>query len=310
MRRGLCLFFALLLVAVLPTFANAEAALKMGDVDGSGVVSAADASVVLRAVVQLDELDEAQRVAADVDGNKSVDAADASKILRYIVKLAPTLELDGSMTQQVFSASEGDLSYWLYTPENAAVGMPLIIYLHGGSGKGSDLDMLVQNNGFPKYLQDGLLGEVPAFVIIPQLSEDSRGWVDIKDSVYGLVDYACKHYLIDSEKISLTGHSMGGTGTWQLALDNPSLFSRIAPLSGSVQTTEENLEALKNLPVRAFVGSEDNIVSPNSSIQFIENLRRINPNAEVTSFSGAGHSDVPALVYLDSEIGLIDWLIG
>lgn len=309
MRRGLCLLIALLFIASLPFMTYADTALKMGDVDRNGDVSAADAAMLLRSIVRITVLDEAQKAVADVDGSGTVEASDASKILRWIVKLTPTLEIDGSFTKQSFQASSCELSYWLYTPKHAAVHMPLIIYLHGGSGKGDDLDLLIQNDGFPKYLKDGLLGDVPAFVIIPQLSEDNRGWHDIRSSIRELVDYAAGHYLIDSNKVSLTGHSMGGTGVWQIAVSYPNLFSRIAPLSGSVQNAPQNLEALKNLPVHAFVGSEDTIVSPDSSIQFVQALQKANAPAQITVFDGASHFDVPTLVFLNTEIDIIAWLI-
>lgn len=45
---------------------------------------------------------------------------------------------------------ETDLNYYLYTPENSAEGMPLIVYLHGGSGKGRSLSLLTDVDGFPQ----------------------------------------------------------------------------------------------------------------------------------------------------------------
>ena len=59
------------------------------------------------------------------------------------------------------------LRYWLYTPSNPTDYMPLIVYLHGGSGKGNDLNLITSVDGFPKYLQSGALGDVRAYVVIP-----------------------------------------------------------------------------------------------------------------------------------------------
>ena len=70
-----------------------------------------------------------------------------------------------------------------------------------------------------------------------------------------------ENYGIDKTKVSLTGHSMGGTGTWGLALANTDLFWKIAPLSGSITLNEQNVNALKNISVRAFVGANDTIVN-------------------------------------------------
>ena len=215
------------------------------------------------------------------------------------------------LTKEGLRTSEvEDFEYWLYTPSNATENMPLIVYLHGGSGKGDDLDILLENDGFPKYLKEGNLGDIPAYVIIPQLPSDIADWTNIKTSVRELILHTKDTYNIEENRISLTGHSMGGTGTWRIALEYPELFSCIAPMSGSIDNTYENANKLLNMPIWAFVGNNDSIVDPSYSTEFISTLRANNNNsARITIFGDAGHADVPRLAYLDSSIGLINWLI-
>ncbi len=214
-------------------------------------------------------------------------------------------------TAASFQACDGGaLPYWLYTPSNPTANMPLIVYLHGGSGKGNDLNLLTYADGFPKYLQSGLLGDVRAYVIMPQLPGSQKGWADAQDSLYSLIQATVSQYGIDPGNISLTGHSMGGTGTWNLATAYPSLFARIAPLSGSVRNTSDTASILRDTPVWAFVGSADTIVPPESSEEVVDHLLESNADANITVFDGADHFTVPSLTYLDSEINLIGWLIG
>ncbi len=201
------------------------------------------------------------------------------------------------------------LGYWLYTPENPSAKMPLIVYLHGGTGKGNDLDQLLEIDGFPKWLHDGSLGKPSAYILIPQLPSSQTGWSDVGSSVIALIDELAADYAIDTNNISLTGHSMGGTGTFALAKSYPDTFVRIAPCSGSIRITSEDLPAFQNTDVWAFVGSADTIVDPKSSIYFVDRLSPVG-NAKLTQFEGATHFDVPALVYLNSEISIINWLIG
>ena len=59
----------------------------MGDLDGDGEVTAADARLALRAAVGLEILNEEQKKAADMDGDGEVTAADARLILRTAVGL-------------------------------------------------------------------------------------------------------------------------------------------------------------------------------------------------------------------------------
>lgn len=200
-------------------------------------------------------------------------------------------------------------NYLLYTPENAGKDMPLIIYLHGGSGKGNDLDLLTSVEGFPQYVNNGTIKDIPAYIIFPQVPLTQKGWAEIKVSVRELIEYICAEYSIDETKISLTGHSMGGTGTWNIALAYPELFSAIAPMSGSIKNTTDNINTLANTPVWAVVGSDDTIVDPSASIDFIAALKEKNPYAKITTFDNATHFDIPALAYLDNKLNIINWLI-
>lgn len=199
--------------------------------------------------------------------------------------------------------------YWLYTPSNPVENMPLIVYLHGGSGKGDDLEQITAVDGFPQYLRDGKLGDVRAYVLIPQLPDTEKGWLNAAAAISELIETTVSTYALDRNNISLTGHSMGGTGTWALACASPELFARIAPLSGSVRNAADTAEKLKNVPVRAFVGAADTIVPPDSSEETVAALKAAGDDAEITVFTGADHFSVPSLTYLDESIGLVDWLI-
>ena len=220
----------------------------------------------------------------------------------------PAIAFPATFTAQSYE-SDTIVNYWLYTPADPGENMPLIVYLHGGSGKGNDLTLLTNVDGFPKYLRDGDLGDVRAYVIMPQLPSGITGWTNAGADLIGLIGSVRSTYGIPSNKVSLTGHSMGGTGTWGVAAQYPKTFARIAPCSGSISNTTLNVSKLKSLPVRAFVGSADTIVSPDASINFVAALTEAgNTDATVTVFDGSTHFDVPALVYLDEDIGIVNWL--
>ena len=212
-----------------------------------------------------------------------------------------------SFVQQNFAAPDGEsLAYWLYTPEAPCPGMPLVVYLHGGSGKGSDLSLLLEADSLPRFLQQGQLAPA-AYVVMPQLPRDCTGWTDRQTALLALVDHLVSQHQLDNRRVSLTGHSMGGTGTWAVALDHPQRFSAIAPLSGSVRMTREALQSLTSLPVWAVVGAKDTIVPPEASMRFVDALARVNGDCRCTVLPEADHFAVPA-VYLDQNTGLLDWL--
>ena len=65
-----------------------------GDANCDGVVTAADAATILRALVGLDQLSPAAAFNADVNGDLQVTAEDAALILRYIVGMVASLPVE------------------------------------------------------------------------------------------------------------------------------------------------------------------------------------------------------------------------
>lgn len=214
----------------------------------------------------------------------------------------------GTMTAH--PAGKNTLGYWLYVPDGAgSQPLPLIVYLHGGSGKGSDLSLITGTAGFPQYLQQGQLGDVQAYVLCPQCPANQSGWRALSKQVFTLIDQVSATYPVNKDKIILTGHSMGGTGTWALAALAPERFSCIIPMSGSTKVSDRNKEALSTLSVWAFAGEKDKVVDPASSTNLIALLQEVNPNAKLTLFPDAEHRDVPGLAWLDTSLGLMNWAL-
>lgn len=104
------------------------------------------------------------------------------------------------------------------------------------------------------------------------------------------------------------GHSMGGTGTWDLALAHPDVFRRIAPMSGSVKTTQQTLQALSQTEIWAFVGAADRVVKPESTEEFIQAIQLQNGSARVTVFPNTDHVGVPQCAWLEHGTELLNWL--
>lgn len=199
------------------------------------------------------------------------------------------------------------MNYWLYTPHNAETNMPLIIFLHG-KFMGNDPDTFIGTEGFPKWLKDGKLGDISAYVLIPMLPSDQKDWISAKANVVNLIGNVAEEKSIDHDNISLTGFSMGGAGVWNLAASNPELFSRVAPCSGGIKITDKKLKNLSTLSIWAFIGSEDKIVDPQLTRDCAAALSAYHSDIKVTEYEGTEHTDVSSKAYLES--GLINWLIG
>ena len=206
--------------------------------------------------------------------------------------------------QQIFLRGM-DFHFWLYTPDNIPEDPALIIYLHGGTSKGADLDLLVSHSGLPQYLLKGKQ-KPSAFIAMPQAPEEIRSWDELGEEIIGLVETLTDQYNVDPEKVALTGHSMGGIGTWMIAYEYPAVFCRIAPLSGAVNRRIQRDPKPLSMPIWSFVGSDPSDENAyNSNTAFFPELQKWNPDARLTILENAKHRDV-AEAYLQFDI--FQWL--
>ena len=224
-----------------------------------------------------------------------------------IISSVPTAWASGCTFEPHTFYGKEKIDYYLFTPQNATENMPLIVYLHGGSGKGDNIEKLTEN-GFCMWVKEGKFDGTPAYILFPQLSSKYKGWSDAKNLLKELINNVTDTYAINPNRISLTGHSMGGTGTFAVASAYPGMFSCVVPMSGSIQLTDENLDAFSSLPVWAFVGSVDTIVSPSFSEEFVAALKENGCDARLTVFEGADHFSVPELAYLNENLDVVGYL--
>ena len=121
--------------------------------------------------------------------------------------------------------------YLSYLPKDyeadAVRKWPLVIYLHGGSDRGTDLKKLY-SSGIPDQVYRGR--EFPFIMLAPQCPEHLRWSTD--DWFENFYKEVTARYRIDADRVYLTGPSLGGSGTWYIAARYPETFAAIAPISG------------------------------------------------------------------------------
>jgi pimeloyl-ACP methyl ester carboxylesterase len=179
---------------------------------------------------------------------------------------------------------------------------PLIIYLHGGSDRGNELNQLY-SSGIPDQIFRGR--EFPFIIISPQCPEHIRWSTD--NWFENFFEEVTARYRIDTNRIYLTGFSLGGSGTWYLAAKYPDKFAAIAPISGftsHMDFIENNIEKLINIPIWAFHGKIDNVVPFEETEKIVKKLEGKNNNLKFTVEPTVGHW-IHWLVYPNQE--LYDW---
>ena len=194
------------------------------------------------------------------------------------------------------------LNYLLYLPEMiAGEKLPLIVALHGAGERGDDFDKLTVH-GMPKYIEGGM--NIPAVVIAPQCPENFI-WNQITVELKELIDSTAQEFDIDTDRISVTGLSMGGYGTWEMGMAYPGFFAALAPICGG--GVSWRVYTMGKTPVWAFHGDADDVVPAANSIEMCDRLKKCGGNVKLTLFHGVTHNSwEPA--YEDTK--LIEWLVG
>ena len=95
-------------------------------------------------------------------------------------------------------------------------------------------------------------------------------------------------FKIDPTRVYLTGFSMGGYGTFQTASRYPERFAAAVPLAGG--SPPDDPETLRDIPIWAFHGDEDDVTSLENTRKAIETLTALgNRDARLTELQGYGH---------------------
>lgn len=201
-----------------------------------------------------------------------------------------------------FSSKEenGIMNYGVFFPDDYT-NLPLLIYLHGAGERGLNYNHIYRH-GVGRLIGEGR--EIPAVVLIPQCPEEFV-WDNVVVDVKKIIDTTAKEYDIKPDRICITGSSMGGFGTWMMGLTYKNFFSGLAPIAGGGMAWRT--ANLKNTPVYAVHGSEDEPVKPVYSQMMCEKVNEEGGNAKLLLLEGFGHNDGIYHAYYNTDV--IDWLL-
>ncbi len=230
--------------------------------------------------------------------------------------ISPAQESSDDLMQQSLKFSKKitttvSADYLLYLPKaydaEGTKRWPLMLFLHGAGERGSELKK-VAVHGPPKLVKNGR--DFPFILVSPQCESGER-WSD--DTLIALLDHVAQKHKVDTNRVYLTGLSMGGYGTWSLGVKHPERFAAIAPICGGGETIDILLSsrskatALKALPVWAFHGAKDQVVPLEESERMIAALKKIGlKEVELTVYPEANH-DSWTETYQNEK--LYDWFL-
>ena len=212
-----------------------------------------------------------------------------------------------------------EFRYRLLAPAAPVAGerYPLVVFLHGAGERGRDNDK--QLKYLPTWMAEPALRERhPCFLLAPQCRESERwvdvSWADTKSTPQGplttdllaavaAIQAVTSREAVDPARIYLTGLSMGGFGTWDLAARQPERFAALLPICGGGDET--TALRLAKLPIWCFHGDADTVVPVERSRGMIAAVRVAGGSPKYSELPGVGHDSwTPA--YRDPAV--LDWL--
>jgi predicted peptidase len=214
------------------------------------------------------------------------------------------------------------MPYRLFTPKHIESGIqyPLVVFLHGSSGSGRDNEkQLSRANMFGSLLWALPENQErhPCYILAPQ-TDVNWPCVIIEPGkrpklcpglgmgaklAFEIIDKVTEEQAVDKDRIYVTGHSMGGAGTWHMIAQRPDFFAAAVPVSGLPDLSTAPL--IKDIPIWNFHGEIDNIEPVATSRRMIAEVTKAGGQPLHTEFPGVGHN---VFMWVYTEPGLVEWL--
>jgi predicted esterase len=196
----------------------------------------------------------------------------------------------GDMRKAYRSAVDGTLQpYRLLIPESYKRSKPaaLVVALHGMGGD--------ENSMFDFY--GGQLkreAERLGFVVVCPKGRDTASMYrgSAEQDVMDVIAEARRDYAIDPDRIYLMGHSMGGYGTWSVAMAHPDVFAALGPISGGGDTS--GMVKIARIPEYVVHGDDDRTVSVTQSRTMVEAGKKAGADITYVEVPGGSHVSVAA----------------
>lgn len=196
---------------------------------------------------------------------------------------------------------DGGYNFWVYTPEEYEDGghvLPLVIFLHGASLCGNNLDR-VRRYGTLDAIEKGRI--IPTLVVAPQ--NPGGAWNPKK--LNDLLEWMESHYAVDKSRVYVLGMSLGGYGTLDFVGTYPEKIAAAMALCGGCSL--KNMQGLGQSPLWIMHGTADKAVSIEQSKRVVRSLQDTG-NDKLLRYdwvAGGSHGYLARVLYLQKTY---DWL--
>jgi predicted peptidase len=206
-------------------------------------------------------------------------------------------------TNQYVNSKGDTLLYRQLNPDYDTIRKyPLVIFLHGSGERGNDNEAQLKW-GVLNFATDQAMTMYPAIVIAPQCPAGLQ-WSNFSradgfamklqqnpskpmELLIGLIQQSIKKMPVDTNRIYITGLSMGGFGTYDAIERYPHLFAAAVPVCGGGDVSRA--ASIAHVPIWIFHGAEDAAVNPVYSLNMLEALTKAGAHPGFTQYPEVGH---------------------
>ncbi len=215
------------------------------------------------------------------------------------------------------------MPYRLLLPVKVEAGKkyPLIVSLHGGAGVGDDNKSNLRNWN-ANFVDKAWRTKYPCFVVAPQAvgnwSVTGESIPELTDAlkrtysdawqtrieernyppgpmsdgpltkVFALIDDLAEEFSVDTDRVYVLGHSMGGAGTWNAVWAAPERFAAAIPSAGGLLPWKDPAK-FKDVPIWAFHGGSDPVAPTDFSREIFARLKEVKGNLKYTELRDVQH---------------------
>jgi len=231
-----------------------------------------------------------------------------------------SMDTKNYFTKKTFTNTKNQkLLYNILIPEKSCSKeqYPLVLFLHGAGERGDDNETPILHIK-KLFLDKENKKNFPAFVIVPQCPKEQR-WVEVSWKLskhkqpkqvseplgltMELLKSLIEKYPIDTNRIYITGLSMGGFGVWDAISRYPNFFAAAIPICGGGD--ENNASKIVNTPIWAFHGDNDKAVNVSRTRNMINAIKKQGGNPKYNEYKGVGHG---SWVKAYKEPQILKWL--
>lgn len=198
----------------------------------------------------------------------------------------------------VFEPTGETLPYAVFVPTsyNAGSPVPLVVSLHG---LGRTYDWLMGYDGLLDYAEEY------GFMVVTPLGYVRRGWYGSRATenpvhaerseadVMNVIARVKAEFTVDDNRTYLWGHSMGGAGTYHIAVNNPDMFAALAVAAPAPHPDQSPtmLSEIRDTPILVLQGTEDELVPVERTRHWVAAMRAIGMPHVYVELEGADHTN-------------------